>query len=203
MDKPEEIVPAQRKGGRSSTRYSIKLRDPESARKKYARARENFIDVNRWHDIAGPLSAAFQLTDNMGKIISGPVQTGNYFRIEMPAVPGNPEGRGYDWVKVEAIEEENGENHQWTAIRVRPAKPPINDSAPATAHFFTNEASSSFCIERSGTRVTASVFGRNEKPNTSPPGFFSRIRNMFIAVAAILGMSKTQWKSLVKGIIEK
>lgn len=200
---PEKIIPAQRTGGRSSTRHSRKAGNEASAKRLYEHCRQNLLEVNRWHDLAGPLSAIFQLTDENGWPVNGQAREGYYFRIEMPAVPGNPEGKGYDWVRVEQIEEEKSDNLAWTAIRVRPAQPPISDHPTSTAHFFTHEASSSFCIERKYNRITASVFGRNEKPNMEAGKIMARIRNAIIAVAAILGMSKSQWKGLVKGIVEK
>jgi hypothetical protein len=203
MGKPEKIVPAQQKGGRSTTEYTIKLKDSELAKSRYDRARNNLLNVNNWHELAGTLSAEFQITDSNGRPVNGLVREGNYFRIGMPAIPGNPEGKGFDWVRVEKIEEEKNPDFEWTVIRVRPATSPVKNTNPGTAHFFTNEASSSFCVQRKGNRLTASVFGRNEKPNVGTINFFARIRNALIAIAAILGMSKTQWRSLVKGIIEK
>jgi hypothetical protein len=202
MDRPEKIIPPQRQGGKSSTKHTIRTRDLTTAREIFIRARENLMHVNRWHSLAGKLSATFQLTDKYGKPIDGPVKEGNFFKIGMPAVPGNPEGKGYDWVQVEAIEHQNKEEFEWTAIRVRPAESPVPDTPPSTAHFFTSEASSSFCVQRKFNRVTASVFGRNEKLNVRGNNFFAKIRNVVIGIAAILGMSKTQWSSLVKGIIE-
>ena len=203
MSKPETIVPVQRKGGRSFTSHSIKLHREEEAKKWFTHCRMNLLNVNKWHDLAGPLSAKFQLTDRQGSPVEGPAREGNYFKIEMPAIPGNPEGKGYDWVRVERIEEEKNDNFEWTAIRVRPAQPPVKDNSTATAHFFTHEASSSFCVERRFNRVTASVFGRNEKANVKTGNFFSVIRNAIIALAAIFGMSKSQWKNLMKGIVSK
>lgn len=202
MDKPEKIVPPQRKGGKSSTKYTVRTKDLASARRIFEIARKNLLNVNGWHSLAGTISASFQLTNEKGESISGPVTKGNYFRIGMPAVPGNPDGKGYDWVRVEEVEHQQKEEFEWTAIRVRPAESPIPDTPPATAHFFTNDASSSFCVQRKFNRVTASVFGRNEKPNVNAPNLFSRIRNFIIGIAAILGMSKTQWSSLVQGIIK-
>ena len=57
-------------------------------------------------------------------------------------------------------------------------------------------------MERRGRIVTASVYGRNEKTNDEHDGIFDIIRNTIVAVTAILGLSKSQWKSLVKGILK-
>jgi hypothetical protein len=44
--------------------------------------------------------------------------------------------------------------------------------------------------------------GRNERPNPVG-GFWNRIRNIIIALAAMLGLSVPQWKMLVNGIIRQ
>jgi len=60
---------------------------------------------------------------------------------------------------------------------------------PATAdkdlaHFFSDKSTSNFAVIRDKKLVSAAVFGRNEVPNTE-------------------NTSDSQWKSLVKGILNK
>jgi hypothetical protein len=43
--------------------------------------------------------------------------------------------------------------------------------------------------------------GRNEKPNPAG-GFLNKVRNAVIAVAAMMGFSKPQWKLLTSAILE-
>ena len=102
-------------------------------------------------------------------------------------------------MQVEAIEEiHEGEDRCFT-IRVRPAPSPVND-APAVAHFFSDDATSSFVARLERKSVTAAVYGRNEKPNTKTDSFGDAARNIAIAGGAISGFSKVQWKSLVNGL---
>jgi hypothetical protein len=56
---------------------------------------------------------------------------------------------------------------------------------------------------RNSTRVTVSVSGRNEKPNTDTHDFLTSIRNVIVALGAMIGLNKPQWRSLAKGIIKK
>ncbi len=56
-------------------------------------------------------------------------------------------------------------------------------------------------ISRKGSTVIASVFGRNETPNTSTEKVGDKIRNAAIGSTAIAGASKIQWASLVKGLL--
>ena len=143
----------------------------------------------------------FQLSDATVTAIDRVVRPGDYFRINIPG-PNNKKGQGYDWVRVEEVEEQLQHHfHVWAAIKVRPAAPPFNKENN-TAHFFSNDATSSFLVERRGRLVTASVFGRNEKPNEESDGIIDKLRNTIVAVSAMLGFSKPQWKSLVKGIIK-
>jgi hypothetical protein len=202
-DQAKKIVPVQRKGGKSSTHYSIRASDLNAARELFKNARMNLLNVNKWHELAGALSATFQLTDEKGDAINDYAKKGNYFSISIPGAPGHSGDDGNDWVKVEKIEEQKNNNEEWIAIRVRPAKSPLQHNSAETTHFFTDDASSSFCLERKGRKVTASIYGRNEKPNIKTKTLTDKIRNAIIAFGAMVGLSKSQWTSLVKGILEK
>jgi len=202
-EQAKKIVPIQRKGAKSSTHYSIKASDLNAARELFKKARMNLLNVNKWHELAGALSAKFQLTDEKGNAINDNLRKGNYFSISIPAAPGSSVGNGNDWVKVETLEEQKNNNTDWIAIRVRPAKSPLQHNSAETAHFFTDDASSSFCLERKGRKVTASIYGRNEKPNIKAKTLTDKIRNVLIAFSAMIGLSKSQWTSLVRGILQK
>lgn len=197
----DPVIPPQKKGVKSDTHYSVRVSNEQAARHLFQNARLNLLNVNGWHTLAGT-GVVFQLADENGAEVNGLVQTGYYFRISIPGVPGTKAGEGDEWVKVEKIEEGTLEHHEFTAIRVRPAVPPFAGHAE-TAHFFSGEATSSFCVERKGSRVMASVLGRNEKPNTKTRYWFAWLRNVIVALAAMIGFNKPQWKRLVKGMIRK
>ncbi|MBC8052817.1 MAG: hypothetical protein H7Y13_07110 [Sphingobacteriaceae bacterium] len=69
------------------------------------------------------------------------------------------------------------------------------------AHFFKDDASSTFLVQRNGLTVKAEVHGRNEQANTNTEKFIDKARNILVAAGAMLGFSDFQWKSLVKGLI--
>ncbi|HEY0654783.1 MAG TPA: hypothetical protein VGD65_16715 [Chryseosolibacter sp.] len=199
-DKP--TVPQQKEGTSKDIDHTIKAADENDARKLFMIARNRLVDVNRWKEFSGPASAGFRLTDQNGNELSRTVEKGDLFKIALPA-PGPAEGKGYDWVKVEAIEETgnpNGEKES-IAIRVRPTQSPLTEGEE-TAHFFKDKATSSFVIERNGTEVTAAVYGRNEVPNTETNNLIDKVRNAIVGSTAILGFSNVQWKSLLKGLVE-
>lgn len=84
---------------------------------------------------------------------------------------------------------------------MHPADSPLNNKK-AVAHFFEPETSSTFVVKRNRSTIQAEVHGRNEMPNTHTDSVWDRIRNLFVAVGAMLGVSKLQWKSLVEGLIK-
>jgi hypothetical protein len=159
------------------------------------------LGVNNWHHYAGKLAADFQLTDSNGKEVNRPVEKADHFKIDIPG-PGPVTGDGFDWVQVEAIEENEEGEEQSITIRVRPATNPNNERKDI-AHFFSDDATSCFMVKRQHNTVTAAVYGRNEKPNTQTETLSDKARNAAVAGGAITGFSKLQWKSLVNGLVKK
>lgn len=199
MNKP---IPQQHTGAQSDTSHTLKARSEDEAKQLFEKACRNLLNVNKWQQLAGPLSASFELTDAQGKKVYRAAQKGDYFKISLPA-PGNESGHGYDWVQVEKIEKQVAvPGNQQVIMQVRPAQHPA-EQQPESSHFFTSDATSSFCVERKGRSVSAAVHGRNEKPNTHTGGWLNKLRNAIIGFLAMLGMNKPQWKALVKGILEK
>ncbi|MGI8598167.1 MAG: hypothetical protein ACR2KB_02830, partial [Chitinophagaceae bacterium] len=198
--KPEDNIPEQEEGAQSNTEASKEFKDVEGAQEFYQLVRSRLLNVNHWHDVAGTATADFQLTDAGGNEVNRSVKKEDYFRINIPG-PGSETGGGFDWVRVEDIEEVKNENEEGITIVVRPALNPTNKN-PDVAHFFTDEAQSCFMAARKGTKVIAGVFGRNEKPNTKTKKVIDKVRNEAVATGAITGFAKLQWKSLVNGLVE-
>lgn len=194
----EELIPHQHTGGESNTEAHKRFDDENSASAFYEEVKQRLLNVNSWHQWAGKGSATFQLTDPQGNTVQRSAQEGDHFKIDIPG-PGTQTGEGYDWVQIEKIEEERGEGESIT-IKVRPTTNP-NNAKEDVAHFFADDATSSFQVRREGTKVIAAVYGRNEKPNTKAEGVMDKIRNVAIAAGAISGGSKLQWKSLVEGLV--
>jgi hypothetical protein len=195
-------VPSQHEGSQKDIDHTVRVADDNDARKLFMIARNRLVDVNHWADISQPVTASFRLTDANGNVVNRTAEKGDFFRIDIPA-PGSNEGDGFDWVRIEAIEEQGrpDEDVERIVVQVRPASAPVNDRENV-AHFFDDRATSSFMVERKGREVTAAVFGRNEVPNTSTSNVVDKVRNAMVGVTAILGFSNVQWKNLVKGLIE-
>ncbi|RYY39322.1 MAG: hypothetical protein EOO08_10775 [Chitinophagaceae bacterium] len=192
-------MPQQEAGGQSNTEARRSLVDDAAAQSFYERVRQRLLHVNGWQALAGAGTAAFQLTDAQGNDAHRPVQTGDHFKIDIPG-PGSDTGDGFDWVRVEAVEEGESEGCPYTAIRVRPATNPNNERNDV-AHFFSEEATSNFIVRREGNTVIAAVHGRNEKPNAAAETLIGKVRNFLFGSGAIAGGSKLQWNALVDGLV--
>lgn len=204
MKNPDErdIVPEQKTGKEVNTEHVLSLENKESAQQLFRTAMQRLLNVNQWEDLCGIGSANFQLTDPNGHEVERSAQEGDHFKIDIPG-PGSVEGRGYDWVRIEKIEEDNDlqADSESIAVRVRPATNPTTPGNEV-AHFFNDEATSSFVVEREGSVVTAGVYGRNEKPNTGIKNLVDKARNAVVGLGAISGISSVQWHKLAKGLIE-
>jgi len=198
----EKTVPLQHTGGAHNTEFSMALPSVEECVERFKIARDRLLEVNHWHELGGPFSANFILTDRNGHVQHHKAREGDHIRIDLPG-PGSKTGDGYDWVEIEKIEDRctKSGNSAYVAIRVRPSSNP-QDYDNKVAHFFGPTATSSFVVERVGSRIKASVYGRNEIPNVSSRGFMDKVRNALVAVGATLGLSKPQWKGLVKGLLK-
>lgn len=199
----KKTIPKQRKGAKSDTSYSINLKTPEEAKRYFSESKTRLLDVSNWHQLCGLVTATFALTDNSGNKVTRDAREGDYLRIDIPG-PGSKTGDGYDWGKIESIETKlnSANDYEELLMRVRPSKNPSANSGQ-TAHFFKEDASSTFMVIREKNIVTAEIHGRNEVPNTKPEKITDAIRNTLIAIGAMLGFSKAQWKKLVKGLVLK
>lgn len=199
--KAKAAVPSQKEGAKSDTIHKVKLNSSEDARNLFKMAKKRLLKMYEWHQLCRLESATFALTDAEGNKLRRMAREGDYLRIDIPG-PGSKTGEGYDWVRIKKIlhETDDKRDYEATVIHVSPADNPRNNTK-STAHFFDKKASSTFLVTREKNIVTAEIHGRNEKPNTDPDTPLDIIRNTFIAIGAILGFSKFQWKQLAKGLL--
>jgi hypothetical protein len=158
-----EIIPRHESGFSLEAEKPVTLSTDEEAKSFFQIAKQRLLHVNKWKNIAGILSAEFQLTDSSGAAVEGEVKEGFYFQIDIPG-PGPAGGEGYDWVQVEKISEQTGTDKESIVIRVRPASNPIENKNHVD-HFYSEESTSNFTIVRDGKTITATIYDRNIKPN--------------------------------------
>jgi hypothetical protein len=194
------IVPAQVTGNSTITHSRHLARNRIDAEDYYGIAARRLLAVNQWQQWAGKATAAFQLVDALGNEQDRPAQKGDYFRIDIPA-PGNPDGKGDDWVQVQELGERNTGQQRLTYMTVRASLSPLvrNDNA---SHFFKRQATSTFLVYQENCELIAAVYGRNEHPNLNSGNLFTRLRNWLVYIGARFGLSALQWKSLTKGLLQ-
>ena len=193
------VIPGHEEGKVIDTVYSIELESNEAAKAFFVTVKNRLLDVNRWHDMAGIMSATFQLVDERGHEVDRPVQKGDYFKIDIPG-PGSTSGEGYDWVQVEELKIISEENVESVGIRVRPAANPVNEKKDI-AHFYSEESTSSFTVTRERNKITAGIYDRNTKPNTDGDTLVDKMRDAVTGTGAVSVFSNLQWKSLAKGLL--
>lgn len=192
-------IPPQELGEQIDAVEDRTFEDEAAAADFFVLARHRLLDVNQWAALAGSELSRFQLTNAFGNPIEGLAKEGDYLRIDIPG-PGSGTGDGYDWVRVESIIDEKEAGMEAVTLRARPADNPLSNSQD-TAHFLTEQATSTFQVKRIGKHIYAEEHGRNEQANTYTTSTVDNIRNMLVGWGATLGFSYPQWKSLVKGIL--
>jgi hypothetical protein len=200
-NKGTHAIPAQHEGNRADIIETINTSGPDEAKSLFRQVRERLFNVNEWSQISDGLSATFILTDPQGNAKAGMPAPGDHFRIDIPG-PGSSAGKGYDWVRVELVEDnatQTGDS-ELAIIKVRPSEDPVKQEG--VAHFFEPAATSSFIVRREGNTISAEVHGRNEKPNVKNDKLPDKLRNAVIGTAAAAGVGNIQWKNLAKGLLK-
>lgn len=193
-------IPKQQEGGQLDTVAKTEFPSPEEAKAFYQIAKSRLLNVSCWAEICKVPLSTFTLTDPNGHEVIREAEEADYLKINIPG-PGTHTGDGFDWVRVEKVEEEITASSSVITIQTRPAANPAQQD-PEIAHFFSQQATSTFQVKQSGNTVSAEEHGRNEVPNTDTSNLTDNIRNTLVGWTAKIGLSFPQWKSLVKGIVE-
>jgi hypothetical protein len=193
-------VPEQHTGGKIDSTAQAEFDNLEQAQQFYQVARQRLLNISNWGNICKVPLSTFILTDETGQPLDREAREGDFVKIDIPGL-GTKAGDGFDWVCIEKIAEETTPQYQLISLQARPTANPLHQDEE-TAHFYTDESTSTFQIKQMGTIVTAEEHGRNEVPNTDTSSTIDNIRNTLVGWSARIGLSYPQWKSLVKGIID-
>lgn len=198
----ENLVPPNKEGKAVDLEQTTTEKSLQEATDLFQLAKTRLLNPAVWNDVAGAGTASFAIWNNETAEAERPVQENDYLQIDIPG-PGPAAGEGYDWVKVEALQENAvADADESVLLRVRASTSPANQE-PGTAHFFTDDATSTFILQRLGLTVTCSYHGRNEKANTADVQAVDKIRNGLVATGAVVGLSEVQWTALLKGFLKK
>ena len=193
-------IPAQYEGKQLDLNAGRDLNDEESSKQFYELVKKRLLRAFEWYDIAEIPAATFTLSDEHGAEILREMRVGDVIRIDIPG-PGNPKGDGYDWVRVDKIDEDHEEHGNLFSITLRPTSNPT-ESDEEVAHFFTKLATSTLLARRTGRHVEVEYHGRNELINDQSESITDQLRNAVVGLAAKMGFSFSQWKSLIEGMIK-
>lgn len=166
-------------------------------------AAERLLDINKWGDFASKLNATFSLTDNSGVSINyKKPEAGNLIRIQLPGPP-NIDGSGYDWVRIEKIEKDKDSFRKLESlqIQVRPVENPFDKKKETQAHLYAIDTTSTFAVIRKNNTVWVLELGRHKFINTNVNSIYQKTRSLYFALAAFVGLSTSQWKLLITGIL--
>ncbi|MEO6316328.1 MAG: hypothetical protein ABIU63_07855 [Chitinophagaceae bacterium] len=193
------IIPEQIKGKAVDAVSSYMAADEPEAISFYQVVKKRLLAVNEWHQVAGIISAAFQLTDAQGNEITNTAHEGFHIRIDIPG-PGSKKGGGYDWVKIEQLSEVMDGSSDSIGFRVRPSSNP--KTGGNIAHFYSPDATSSFVISRKFKAIDVCIADRNLLPNKKTESLTDSIRHTVVGTAAMDVFSKFQWQNLADGLIK-
>lgn len=199
----ESIVPENKKGKPSDIEHSVTEANREKAIDFFRIAAKRMLNINEWHRIGSFVSAVFVLTDATGKKLERPAALGDFIKIDIQG-PGSSAGDGYDWVYIEALQDNSNTaaEEESIAMRVRACQQPGKETNNV-AHFFTSEATSTFIIHRNENTVTSFYHGRNEVLNTGTAKVADKVRNVVIGGVALAGLSEIQWDTLTRSFLKK
>ncbi len=192
-----DIIPAQYVGSSMDAVEKRIFASQEEADVFFAKACERLLLINEWEKHSG--ISSFQLIDANGIRAERKAIIRDFIRIDIPG-PGTYAGMGYDWVRIEDIRLLENSEQQILYMTVRPSCHPM-DKDGTIAHFLKAEATSTFIVRKVKLEIFAEEHGRNELANTSDGSFLDKSRNLIVGIAAKIGLSYPQWKSLVKGLL--
>lgn len=196
----KDTIPTQHEGKQLDIQSTRTLASISSSQSLFRTVKHRLQEPFEWHDIANVPASSFVLTDGEGKHLMRKMQKNDFIRIDIPG-PGSSSGDGYDWVQVDEITEEENENDELFSITLRPSSNPGNDDHEI-AHFFKSMATSTLLVKRKGLEVIAEYHGRNELINADTENLTDKIRNIVVGLTAKLGLSSSQWKRLLEGLMD-
>ena len=166
------------------------------ASKEFHRSVEKLFDVERWTDLPG-ITATFELYDQHGmRKAGGPPAIGDFIKILLPGpFPEN-------WVVVTQVKKEENS----AEFTVSPSRDPNaeGEERKEIKHFFSDEATSTFKVERIGNVIRAYEIGKNEGINNQGEEAGDRkVINTLIAEGGWMFFQKVQWQKLTDHLVNK
>ena len=186
----------------SATREQSSVTNAERTFSNHAEAetifdqlKEKLFHINRWNTASG--ISGYKLFDENGNDRGDErAIVGDFIRISLT-------GSGkYDWVRIIDIYQAPNE----VVLTVQPS---FNPTEPAPdekeiSHFFTDDATNNFCLQRNGKDLKLYVIGLSEKTNTTETNnLLETARNFATAnLGSYLGIQIGEWKKFCESFLE-
>ncbi|MCU7619314.1 hypothetical protein NZ698_19205 [Chryseobacterium sp. PBS4-4] len=193
----QDLVPINRKGSENNAVAFLNCQSETEAFEKFKKLSQNLLKINDWNVKGGKNPTEFSIYN---KDKSQSVQENDLVKIKIPA-PENKLGNGFDWIVVKKIQIIEKTDVKVFLLQMKPNSCPEN-SNKKTAHFYMEDASSTFILSKKNDTIQFSIHGRNEIPNTKKIGFLNSCRNFFVANGGIFGGSKLQWQDFAEEFIK-
>ena len=181
--------------GASSVASATRIYPTETeAEERFSYFHRKLFNIEQWN-ASSPISS-FELFDENGNAQpEKPAAPGDFIKITLP-------GSGKDdWVKITTVQETANE----IILTVQPSDNPTDrENEKNTSHFFTDDTTNNFCLQRTNEKLNFYVIGLNEKTNTEETdSVIETARNFATAnLGRYLGIQKTQWKGFCENFLE-
>jgi len=164
------------------------------AKNVFQRLIQKLFNIEQWN--AESNLSSFKLFDENGSAQTEKIAAiGDFVRITLP-------GSGKDdWVKIVEIYETADE----IVLTVQPSHNPTDkQNKSTTSHFFTDDSTNNFCLQKQGSKINFYVVGLSEKSNTEDTSsIVETVRNFATAnIGHFLGIQKAQWQNFCDNFIE-
>src|SRR6187402_927064 len=112
------LIPVHIEGKQNDLVHSLVVQTRDEAVDCFKRDYKRLLNPKTWHELGGIFSGEFVLVNDHGEQLNRLAQVGDLYRIDLPG-PGSGTGDGYDWVRVDAIEDysEQSADEELFAIR--------------------------------------------------------------------------------------
>ncbi|MFO7823104.1 MAG: hypothetical protein R6V72_04140 [Cyclobacterium sp.] len=166
----------------------------QDARDAFMRSKSKLFDVDQWSQMQG-ISSTFELYGTNGQRKSGKnIAVGDYILINLPGpLPEN-------WVRITSLVDQE----EVAEFVVSPSEKPFEreNNDEKVSHFFKDDATSTFRVERVGKCLIAFEIGKNEIVNNDGEQAGGRDWiNTMMAEGGWLGFQKLQWKNLTEYLV--
>lgn len=195
LEKAEAQTAASSDATSSVARAELRCETASEAEKNFARFKTKLFQINRWNAHSALMS--FALFDQNGEECKRETAAvGDFIRLTLTA-----SGKD-DWVKIIKIDDAPDE----VILTVQPSRNPTEKSGEqeATSHFFTDESTNNFCLQRKDDAVNFYVVGLNEKTNTTDTkNILETVRNAAVAnFGHYSGIQELEWNQFCENFLK-